>query len=327
MTEQVPWLREVDVAELVSIREAIDGLEAGLRDVGQGSAVTIPKALATLDNGASLHALGSALPAQGYGGFKTWVHTAQGAKAVFALFDVRRGALLAMMEAGALGQLRTAAMTGLGTRWLAPEAADDMALIGTGRQAMGQVAAVHAVRPLKRLRVWSPTAASRARFIDSLRTHLDIEIVDAPTIAQATEGASIVTVVTRAREPFFPADYWPKNSHLNAVGAILPTHAELLPGVAARARLIVADDTVAVRKVSRELREHFGEADDRWQAMAGLAQVIAGVTPVPRAPGALFKSVGMGISDLSVAITVLQRARERGLGTPLQVTDVPPLRW
>ncbi|MDA4835808.1 hypothetical protein NY536_30750, partial [Enterobacter hormaechei] len=73
------------------------------------------------------------------------------------LFDAVEGRLLAMMEANSLGQLRTSAMTGLGTKWVAREGANDMAIIGSGRQAMAQVAAVNAVRKLARIRVWSPT--------------------------------------------------------------------------------------------------------------------------------------------------------------------------
>src|SRR3546814_9403124 len=73
------------------------------------------------------------------------------------------------MEANALGQLRTSAMTGLGTRWVAPEKADDMAIIGSGRQALAQVAAVNIVRPLTRIRAWSPNAEHRHAFAKQLR--------------------------------------------------------------------------------------------------------------------------------------------------------------
>ena len=70
-----------------------------------------------------------------------------------------------MIEAGLLGSLRTSGIAGLATRWMARPDADEMALIGTGHQSLMQVVAVAAVRPLKRLRVFSPTEANRKAFV------------------------------------------------------------------------------------------------------------------------------------------------------------------
>ena len=121
MSGPVIWLTEQDVVSLVTLDDAIVALERG---VAAEDAFNLPKALGGYDDGSSMHALASAAPALGYAGFKTWVHTKRGATAIYELFDSRDGSLRAVIEAGALGQLRTAAMTGLGTRWQAPEGAD-----------------------------------------------------------------------------------------------------------------------------------------------------------------------------------------------------------
>jgi hypothetical protein len=73
------------------------------------------------------------------------------------LFSLADGACLAAIEATGLGQIRTAAMTGLGTRWLSDENVTEMAIIGTGKQALPQVAACIAVRPISKVRIFSRT--------------------------------------------------------------------------------------------------------------------------------------------------------------------------
>jgi len=325
MTRPLIWLTEQDVVGLVTLDDAIAALE---RAVAAEGAFNVPKALGGYDDGSSMHSLGSAAPALGYAGFKTWIHTKRGATAVYALFDSRHGSVLAMLEAGALGQLRTAAMTGLGTRWQAPEGADEMALVGTGYQALTQVAAVNAVRPLRRVRVWSPTPEKRRAFVETLRRRFATEVVEAATLEAATEGAPIVTVVTRARDPFLSAAMLARGAHLNAVGAILPANAEILPDVFERAGSIVVDDLVNTQKASREFIDRFG-GERGWSAVRSIGEVIRSGRPARPEGGdlSLFKSVGMGLSDLAVAMMAYERARERGLGREIPAPTRASPTW
>ena len=315
MSEGVVWLTEQDVVSLVNLDDAIVALERFAADEG---AFNVPKALGSYDDGSSMHSLGSAAPALGYAGFKTWIHTKRGATAVYSLFDSRDGSVRAMIEAGALGQLRTSAMTGLGTRWQAPEGADDMALVGTGFQALTQVAAVNAVRPLRRIRVFSPTADKRRAFVALLRERFDVEVTEASSVQQAAEGAPIVTLVTRAKDPFLSASMLAPGAHLNAVGAILPANAEFHQDVFNRVGSIVVDDVPNVQKASRELIDRFG-GERGWGAVRSIGDVIRSGKPARPEGGdvSLFKSVGMGLSDLAVATMAYERARERGLGRPI----------
>ena len=330
MTKSALWLSEQDVTSLVSLEDAITALEAGLRSQVNGEGQNISKALAAYGDSSSMHSLGSALPALGYCGYKNWVHTKRGAKAVFVLFDASEGRLLSVMEANSLGQLRTAAMTGLGTKWMAREGANDMAIIGSGRQAMAQVAAINAVRKLARIRVWSPTPEKRQAFAEQLRNKFSAEVVVAPGIEAATEGATLVTVVTRSQDPFLNSSMLPAGVHLNAVGAILPANAELHQDVVARAGYIAVDDVVGVKKASRELIDFFenGEGRGNWNRVHSLGKMIADdKRPPSNTDLTMFKSVGMGISDLSVAILAYERASKAEVGGSLPLMDASSLRF
>lgn len=328
MAAPLLWITEQDIVELVQLNDAIPALERGLRALGQGHAFNVPKALGGWGDGSSMHSLGSGAPEMGYVGYKNWVHTKRGATAIFTLFNAADGSVAAVMEAAALGQLRTAAMTGVGTRWLAAKGADDLALIGTGAQSITQVAAINAVRPLRQVRVWSPTAEKRRAFVGELQRHFDFAVTEASSLEAATEGASIVTLVTRARDPFLTAGMLARGAHLNAVGAILPANAEFHQDVFDRVDLIAVDDVTNVKRASREFIERHAGSDADWSAVRALADVIAQGMERPAACDvSLFKAMGMGLSDLSVAVLALERARAQGVGRSIThpVRAVP--RW
>ena len=322
------WLREDEIVDLVDLNDAIDALESGLSEEGAGAAKNIPKALGTWGDGSSMHALGSVFTESGYCGWKAWSNTKRAADALFILFDSDNGGLKAIMEAVALGMMRTSAISGLATRWLAKEDATEMALVGTGKQALTQVAAVAAVRPLERLKVYSPTPESRARFVEEASSVFDFAVEPAESVESCVAGMPIVTLVTRASEPFLTADMLAAGSHVNAVGAILPGRREFTQDVFARADLVVGDYLENLQRASQEFIDYFEEGPGDWAQVKLLSKVIAEGRKRPaNADVTLFKAMGMGISDLSVAKLAYERACERGLGTPVKKPGRAKPRW
>jgi ornithine cyclodeaminase len=315
MTQSL-WLAEAEVVSLMNMGEAIDALEKGLGLEARGQAENMVKTHATWGKGDTLHAIGATFPGSGFVGTKTWTHTEGGATPLLILFDSHNGSLKAVIEAFALGQMRTGGISGVATRWLAAENADEMAIIGTGKQAITQVAAVAAVRPLKRLRVFSPNPASRAGFIKKLREEgFELDIVDAPSVAQAVAGAPIVTLVTRATKPFLSAGMLSKGAHINAVGAIVPSRVEFEQDILPRCGRIAADSVPQVQKLSREFMDYFGAGVGRWEDVVPLCKLVADGRPRPAdADLTLFKAMGMGISDLSLGIELYRRALAQNAG-------------
>src|SRR6266849_4547023 len=140
------WISETDVVSMMDLSNAIDALECGLLAEAQGSATNMVKTHGEWDGGSTLHAIGAAFPRNGFVGTKTWAHTEGGATPLLILFDSHNGALKAIIEAFALGQMRTASASGVATKWLAADDAEDFAIIGTGKQAISQVASVLGAR-------------------------------------------------------------------------------------------------------------------------------------------------------------------------------------
>ena len=310
------WIFEADVVAMMDIHEAIASLEKGLLAEARGDAKNMVKTHIAWGEGSTLHSIGAVFPKEGFAGTKTWAHTAGGATPLLTLFDSNNGSLKAIIEAFALGQLRTAAASGVATDRLAAKDKDDFAIVGTGKQALAQVAAVMAVRPSKRIRVFGPNEDRRQQFAERVRNEFNIETVASRSVSEAVAGASIVTVVTRATDPIITSEMISKGAHINAIGAIVPSRAEVARDLLERCTQIVVDSVTAAQKLSRELIDFFGSADkEAWNRVRSLSDIVT----VDKARDTsddvtLFKSLGMGISDLALGIELYRRAREAGLG-------------
>jgi len=326
MSEPPLWITEADVAALLDLRGAIAALERGLAAEARGAALDMPKTHVRWGSGNTLHAIGASSADDAVAGTKTWTHTAGGATPLLILFDADTGALRAVIEAFALGQLRTAAVSAVATRRLADADADELALIGTGKQALAQVAAVRAVRPLRVLRVYSPSAAHRRSLAERVRARFGLEVRDAGSVAEAVDGSPIVTLATRAREPFLYADMLARGAHVNAIGAITPDRMEFSPDCLARCAVVAADSVPAVQRLSREFQEHFGRSGD-WSTVLPLCRVPAGVRRGAETDVTLFKAMGMGLSDLAVGIDVVARAHAAGRGRPFAPPAQIEIDW
>ena len=319
------WVSESDVVSMMDIGGAIGALERGLVAEAEGSAQNMIKTHVEWD-GSTLHAIGAVFPGMGICGTKTWCHTAGGATPLLILFDSNNGSLKAVIEAFALGQMRTAAASGVATRWLASTDADEFAMIGTGKQAITQVAAVLAVRPIRRIRVFSRDETRRNQFVTRLKSEFEVEIAASNSIRDAVKDASIITVATRAADPIVTADMLQSGAHINSVGAIVPTRAEISQDVLARSTRIVTDSVPQAQKLSREMIEFFGKDSSRWSAVQPLATVVANRSSRTVLDDlTLFKALGVGISDLSLGIELYRKAIASGLGHPFPAAKrVPP---
>jgi len=321
VTERAPlWLREAEVRELLALDEAIEVVERGLRVEGNGGARGMAKTHVELPAGGGLHALGASNTEARCVGTKTWAHTAAGAAPLLILWSSETGTLEAVIEAFGLGQLRTGGMTGVATRWLSRPAAHELAQIGTGKQALTQVAAVVAVRPIRRVRVYSPTPAHRAAFAERLRSEaLGCDVVACDSLEAALDGAEVVTVATRAREPFIHARQLEAGAHVNAIGAITPERAELARDVFSRCSRIAVDVLSAARELSRELIDYHGPSGEGWSEVRELAQLVARDERRPAAADlTVFKAMGSGVADLALGLEVVSRARASGAGRPIE---------
>ena len=235
---------------------------------------------------------------------------------VVMLFGVEHGEPLAVMDAGSITAIRTAAVSGVATRALARADAGDLAILGSGVQAVSHLDAMRAVRPLRRVRVWSRTRANAEGFAarEAARTRLPVEAVESPRAA--VEGADLVCTTTAAREPVLAGAWLAPGAHVNAVGACFKDARELDAAAVARARLYVDRRESALAEAGDFLLARAEGAVGDAHIVGELGDLLLG--RLPGRGGAdevtLFESLGIAIEDLAAAHSVHARALATGTG-------------
>jgi len=317
------WVDEQEATRLLSLEDAIEVLREAYQLRAAGEAASMRRA--HLREGDSiLHAVGGSITGDDLTGTKTWTYTPGGASPLLVLFSLTDGRVLGIIEAFALGQLRTAATAGLATRVLARPDAATLALLGTGRQAFTQARAIACVRPITRIRVFGRDPGRRAAMAARLRAALHAEVSEHGGVAETVSGADVVTAITRSAAPLIAGDALEPGMHVNAVGAIVPSRRELDETAVGRADLIVADSVDQARDDAGELRAAADSGLMRWEDVRGLESIVDRLPSELRSPTdiTLFKALGVGLSDVALGAEVLHRAQEAGAGTALPVRAV-----
>lgn len=236
-----------------------------------------------------------------------------------ALYDASDGRLYAILHAGAITAIRTAAVSGVATRILADVEASTLAILGSGVQARTHLEAMLAVRPVRSVRVWSRTADHARAFAREQHEKYRVSIDAAATPREAIAGADIVCTVTASTQPIAHGDWFRAGAHVNAAGAAVPGFRELDTDAIARAGVYV-DNRESAFAEADEIRVALAEQRITPAHVRGtLAELASGTCSGRRAPGELtiFKSVGMAVEDLIAARYVYERATETKRGTTI----------
>jgi ornithine cyclodeaminase/alanine dehydrogenase-like protein (mu-crystallin family) len=240
---------------------------------------------------------------------------------VVMLFDPETGAPQAIMDASSITAIRTAAVSGVATRALARTDAGDLAILGSGVQARSHLEAMAAVRPLRRVRVWSRSAAHGAAFAEWAARRFGPAVEAMDTARGAVTGADLICTTTAARLPVLEGSWLAAGAHVNAVGSSLATARELDSAAVARSRLYVDRRESAEHEAGDYLIPLGEGAISASHIVAELGEVLAGARPGRTEPGevTLFKSLGLAIEDVAAARHVLDRAEATGAGQLLEL--------
>ena len=231
---------------------------------------------------------------------------------VVMLFDAAHGMPIAILDGSEVTAIRTAAASGVATQALAREDAATLGILGSGVQARTHLEAMRTVRPIERVRVFSPSLENRTAFAEreSARHGIPVESVD--SARAAVVDADIVCVTTSSREPVLEGTWLRAGAHVNAVGACVASAREVDAETIERARVFVD----SVESASNEAGDLLIPGlVDRIEGELG-AVLLGEVTGRTSADEiTLFESLGIAVEDLATAAYVVERAREAGVGT------------
>jgi ornithine cyclodeaminase/alanine dehydrogenase-like protein (mu-crystallin family) len=314
------FLREHDVAALLTMDDALTAVEEAFRLHGLGEADNHPRQRPRLER-TMLQVMSAAVPGLGFG-LKAYTVASEGVRFVVLLWDEETGDLQAVVEADHMGQMRTGAASGVATRYLARPDAATVGIFGTGIQAPAQLEAVCAVCPIERVFAHSRTPEHRERFAAEMSERLDLTVEPVAAPRDVVRHADIVITITKASQPLFDGDWLSPGVHLNAAGSNRAQSQEIDVRTVERAELVAIDHRAQGRAEAGDLLAAERQGVLSWDDVVDLGQIVAGQVAGRRGDQSitLFESLGIAIEDVAVARRVYQKALASGVGQPLPET-------
>lgn len=319
------FLSDADVAQLADWRAAIDALRAAYGRTNDPAMVP-PRSMAR-GEGIWLRSLTAVSPSGRQMGCKLISASMKARRASYliSLFDQETMALSALIDGNRITGIRTAATAAVAVDATAPRKPLTVGVIGSGFEAKGLLMALAAVREIVRVRVFSPTPASREKFATAFREDFGLAVEAAASAPAAIDGADVVLCAARSHDesPVILGEWLMPGMTVVSIGSTLPEQREVDEAVISRAALIVADMPEEVAHDTGDLIAA-GRAGVEFEGkLVPLSDLVAGKCPRQQQDIVLYKSVGSALQDVITAEMLLERARAHGMGTSLAHSIVP----
>ncbi|HEY1624077.1 MAG TPA: ornithine cyclodeaminase family protein [Streptosporangiaceae bacterium] len=240
--------------------------------------------------------------------------------ALLNLFDPRTGMPVAILDATAITEMRTGAVTALGARYLARQDAKVLGHIGARGTSYWNVRLLDRIFGFDEIRVHSRRPQSRAAFAARLERDLGKPVIVTEDWRTCVEGADIVVEASRLDrpEPLLKTEWIASGALVVPYGTMSAVELSLTDIV----DKVVVDDWGQCRSGPLgALRQHVESGRLTEQTLYGeLCEIVVG-----RKPGRerddetiLFWHRGLSLSDIALGAAMLKKAGERGIGQRLR---------
>ena len=310
------FLTDADVNACVDLDDLLPAIAAMLAHHGRGAAANLPRRRISAPGG-YLAVMGGALLYDGLFGVKTFTHTASGYSFQVSLYDATTGRLLLCCQANRLGQLRTAATTGVALDRLANPQVKRLGIIGTGSQAGDQLRAACAVRPVSEIRAYSRRPEPRRAFAERMTTELGIPVIPTETNRAAVADCDVVIGIAPAETPVIRGEWLTDGATIIGAGPTQLHRHEVDADTIARADRLFVDSLEQAPLECGDLVAAVENGITQWSRFHELRHAAAGIVPGRASPAEIVycKLMGTGLADLAAAQLVWQRAERHNLGT------------
>jgi ornithine cyclodeaminase len=317
-------LRIIDretVRELLPMGECITLMERAMVALSTGATRQLLRQIMPLEDGAAFGVMPGITP-ETFGTKVLSVYPGNYAEGLqshqgfVALFDPAAGQPVAILHAGEITAIRTAAASAAATRALAREDAHRLAILGYGEQAHTHALAMAQVRRLSTITLWGRSVERAGVLARRLEAELSIPVGVRADARDALASADIVCAVTAAPEPVLLGAWVQPGTHVNLVGSSTAAFREADDDLVAMGRLF-ADHRAGVLAQGGEVRHaiaagRIGEdhvLGEIGEVMNGSLTGRAGAADVT-----VYKSLGAIAQDLFSGWSVYRRAIAEGRG-------------
>ena len=308
------YLIEAEVSGLLDMNLALDALDEVFRARSAGEVHNEPRKRVPAGGG-PMNFMAASWPKRRCAGHKSYV---SGDFRV-TLFGTNGEGMLALIGAGRMGQVRTGAASGIGTKYMARENSSSVGIIGSGYQAQTQLEAVCAVRDIKDVKVFSRNPENRESFASTMSERLGVNVVAVDSKEAAADGMDVLITVTSSVEPVITGDMVEAGMHINAAGNNSWMKRELDTAAIVKADLVATDDIDQAKIECGELMRAAETGRFAWDSLVRLDRIVAGVRTARTSDDdiTLFESQGVAFEDIAVCGRIYELALERGIGTEL----------
>ena len=335
-------LKNAQMENLLPMSEEIDAIEQAFRELGQGKAMNAPRArLRTpwkeeggqyyFNNIMGLVPGVKSMALRIDSSFSKDVEVAGSKRRVYPgdyiglvmLFDMDTCEILALMDDHFISTMRVAATSAVASKYLARKDAKVMGLLGSGEQARTQVTAHLVVRPLKKIKVYSPTKANREKFAREMSQETGVEIVPVASAEEAVRGSDIVSAATNTVDPVVEGRWLEDGMHVTSLvggDGYLPRK-ELDDEAIRRANLIIVGYKPQIfLDKQAEFHDRLARGLIKAEDLHELGDLLNGKCRGRKDDQEItfFKNnTGMGIQFAATARKMYEKAKEKGIGSEL----------
>ena len=227
---------------------------------------------------------------------------------IYLLISTDTGEPLALIDGPALTAWRTAAASGLASRYLSRPASKRLVMIGSGALAPYLVRAHASVRPISHVTIVNRTPENAERVASALSQEpFDVSV--SHDLEAAVRAADIVSTATISNTPVFDGEWLGEGCHVDCVGAFRPDMRESDDEAVKRARVWVDTMSGGLNEAGDIVMAIASGAMTKDDVLGDLYGLVSGAVPTRDSDGeiTMFKSVGAAIEDLFAAIEVFER--------------------
>jgi ornithine cyclodeaminase/alanine dehydrogenase-like protein (mu-crystallin family) len=317
-------LTHKDVERLLTYGDCIPLMRDAMIALSQGTTKQLLRSIIDLDHGRAFGIMPGAMGGDGPFGAKVvsvfpenFAAGKPSHQGVILLFDAETGAPTAIVDAGEVTAIRTAAASAAATDALARADASRLAVLGYGEQAWRHIEAISHVRTLDHVTIWGRDPALAAAMAARTRQDFGIDADAAPDVATAVATADIICTTTAAHDPILHDRDVRPGTHINAVGSSRAGPAELDNALVARARFIADYRPGALAQGAEFLNAKAAGLVDDDHVVGEIGQVMAGALPGRTGTEeiTIYKSLGHVVQDLTSAALVCRAAQALAAGT------------
>jgi alanine dehydrogenase len=326
------YLNGPDMAALaLTDDESLGAIEASLAMQGRGQTVIEPRMhLRPRDTRGHFNVLRGVLPTaegRGFAGVKivgdfidNWQRGLPSEMAMLLLFDPATGMPQALIDATAITEMRTGAVTAIGAKYLARKDSHVLGHVGARGTAYWNVRLLNRLFDLTEIRVHSKRRESREAFAATLERDLKRKIVVTEDWESCFAGADILVEASRLDkpEPLFKTEWVRPGALAIPYGTMSAVEIDLTD---AMDKVVMDDWGQAGAGPFGALRRHVDEGRlTRETLHAELGQIVAGLKPGRETPSEriLFWHRGLSLSDIALGALALEKARRLGIGSQLR---------